>query len=502
MMAQASAPLTWQSIDWQVVEAHVDQLQMRIAKAVLNQQYGKVKALQWILTHSLYAKLLAVKRVTSNQGSKTPGVDYVVWTTPEEKMQAIKSLKRRGYNAQPLRRVYIPKSDGKRRPLGIPTIIDRAQQALHLLSLEPIAESMADKNAYGFRQKRCCADAIEQCMRSLWQKGSAEWILEGDIEACFDNISHEWLLSNVPIDRKMLDEWLKSGYIHQNSYHPTIAGTPQGGIISPTLLVITLAGLEEAITTAISKRKDKVHLISYADDFVITGATQEVLVDKVKPIVQSFLAIRGLTLSERKTKISNINDGFDFLGLTIRKYKDKVLSKPSKTSIKRFFANLRHSVKTNKTAKTENLIRILNPKIFGWANYFRFSSAKQIFGSMEHRIFRLIWGWIHSRHPRKSAKWRKRQYFRSKGLDNSVFTTKLINKKGTVEYLDLVKITKIRIKRHIKIIADATPYDPKFTEYFKLRESSKRRGKGIISDSTSYSKMMELLGQNTGCRKA
>lgn len=177
---------SWRQTDWQRAEAEVRRLQMRIAKAVQLGKWGKAKALQWLLTHSHYAKLLAVRRVTQNAGAKTPGVDKVLWQTTELKQEAVSSLRRRGYQAQPLRRIYIPKKNGKQRPLGIPTMKDRAMQALHLLALEPIAEITADKNSYGFRPKRSTADAIGQCFITLSRKASAQWILEGDIKACFD----------------------------------------------------------------------------------------------------------------------------------------------------------------------------------------------------------------------------------------------------------------------------------------------------------------------------
>jgi RNA-directed DNA polymerase len=192
MIGASSAKFSlWESINWTPMEELVNRLQMRIAKATKKRKYGKVKALQWILTNSFFAKLLAIKRVTSNSGSKTPGIDKIIWKTSLQKIKAIKTLYRRGYNPQPLRRIYIPKKNNKQRPLGIPTIRDRAMQALHLLALEPIAEIQADANSYGFRPKRSGADAIAQCFLSLCRKNSARWILEGDIKSCFDLISHD-----------------------------------------------------------------------------------------------------------------------------------------------------------------------------------------------------------------------------------------------------------------------------------------------------------------------
>lgn len=323
----------WKSIDWQLVERRVKRLQMRIAKAAKEKRHGKAKSLQWLLTHSYDAKLMAIKRVTGNRGGKTAGVDNIVWTTPKQKMQAVKALNRRGYRAQPLRRIYIPKKNHQQRPLDIPTLKCRAMQALYLLALEPIAELKADKNAYGFRQERCCADAIEQCFRALAKKSSAQWILEGDIKSWFNKISHDWLQSNIPMDKKMLNQWLKSGYEYKHELYVTEEGIAQGSIISPTWLNMTLSGLEEAVKSVVPKRS-KVNITIYADDFIITGNSKEILEATVIPAVTNFLRVRGLELSKEKTRITHINDGFDFLGFNIRKYQGKLLIKPSKNNIK------------------------------------------------------------------------------------------------------------------------------------------------------------------------
>ena len=222
--------VSWHQINWYEAHQHVRRMQLHIAKATREGNARKVKSLQRLLTHSFYAKALAVKRVTENQGKATPGVDGQTWSTPEAKFQAISSLKRKGYKPLPLRRMYIPKSNGKMRPLGIPIMRDRAMQALHKLALEPVAETLADKNSYGFRPERACADAIGQTFIVLGQKTSAQWILEGDIKSCFDEISHDWLMNNVPMDKGILRKWLKAGYIDRKKLFPTDAGTPQGGL--------------------------------------------------------------------------------------------------------------------------------------------------------------------------------------------------------------------------------------------------------------------------------
>ena len=226
----SSASAKWDSINWNHTEAEVHRLQMRIAKAISEGRHGKVKALQWLLTHSFHAKVLAVKRVVQNKGGKTPGVDNIIWKTPQQKMKAALSLTRKGYQPQPLKRIYIPKKDGRPRPLSIPTMKCRAMQGLHLLALEPVSEFYADKNSYGFRPKRSTADAIDACFKALSKKSSSQWILEGDIKSCFDKISHEWLRANIPMDQEILSKWLTAGYIDDGVLHQSELGTPQGGL--------------------------------------------------------------------------------------------------------------------------------------------------------------------------------------------------------------------------------------------------------------------------------
>ena len=262
--ASSYGTVQWPDINWAQCIGNVRRLQMRIVKATQEGRWNRVKVLQRLLTSSFSGKAIAVKRVTENEGGKTAGVDGRVWSTPEAKSQGLQSLNRHGYNPLPLRRVYIPKSRDKMRPLGIPTMKDRAMHAVHLAALEPISETTADWNSYGFRPERATQDAIEQCFKVLSQEASAMWIFEGDIRGCFDNINHEWLIDNIPMDKKILRKWLKAGYVHKRILYPTEAGTPQGGIISPTLSNMTLDGLEAELGRF--RRQDKVHMVRYADD--------------------------------------------------------------------------------------------------------------------------------------------------------------------------------------------------------------------------------------------
>lgn len=473
--ASSASRLAWGTIEWHQVTMEVKQLQMRIAKAVREKRYGKAKALQWLLTHSFSAKLLAVRQVVLSSGAKTPGIDGIVWKTQNQKMQAVYSLQRRGYQPQPLRRIYIPKKQkGSLRPLSIPCLIDRVMQALHLLALEPVMETEADKHAYGFRSKRSCADAIGQCFTALARKTSAPWILEGDIRACFDRLSGKWLEDNILTDKVILSKWLTAGYMEERTLHPTLDGVPQGGVISPALLVLALKGLEETVRNVTSP-KDYINVISYADDFVITGATKEVLENKVMPLVATFLKERGLDLSIEKTKITHIDDGFNFLGFNVRKYKGKLLIKPSKENIKIFLGKTRVLIKSNATVKTENLIWQLNPKIRGWAKYYRHVVSKATFSYVDDRIFKALMQWIDRRHPEKNAPWKKDKYFRSQGMRQWIFSVKVKNRCGKHYFLDLFSASQLPIRRHIKIKAKANPYDPQYAEYFSKREHLKMK---------------------------
>jgi len=465
--ASLAESLDWKSLPWDQFRQQVRRLQMRIAKAIKEKRYRKAKALQWILTHSKAAKFLAIQRVTTNKGHRTPGVDKKVWRTDQQKLAAIGLLKRRGYKPQPLRRIYIKKKNGKLRPLSIPTILDRAFQALYMLALQPIAETCADKNSYGFREGRSCADAIKQCFIVLAKRTSPQWVLEGDIKACFDQISQPWMLKNIPMDRRVLGQWLKAGYMENNRLFPTTAGTPQGGIASPVLANLTLDGMESAIRAAIDPKRDKVNVIRYADDFAVTGASKEILEQKVKPAVVQFLEERGLKLSEEKTVITHITEGFDFLGQNVRKYGQKLLIKPTRQSVRGVLEKARDRIKKAHGHKAEILIRKLNPLLRGWANYHRHVVSKRTYGRVDYYLHGMLRRWARREHPNKSAGWIRQRYFSAdvKGA----FSIRTQDRKGQPKVLKVYRLADTVIERHIKIRGAANPYDPADTEYFEKR---------------------------------
>lgn len=491
--ADAVSALTteWKTINWSVVASEVRKLQVRIAKAASERKWRKVKSLQWLLTHSYSAKCMAVRKVTQNKGKKTPGIDGIILDTYEAKMAMVKSLKRRGYQPKPLRRIYIPKSNGKRRPLGIPSMLDRCQQALHTLAVLPVAETTADWNSYGFRPERCTADAIEQIFNALCRKGSPQWILEGDIKACFDMISHRWMIENICMDTAILKKWLTAGFMEKGKLFPTEAGTPQGGIASPTLANMVLDGMEDLIGHKYGSFKldghrrryvkSSVQLIRYCDDFVITARSKDVLEKEVKPLISEFLSERGLQLSEEKTKVTHISEGFDFLGQNIRKYRfgktnSRLLIKPSRKNVKTFLQAVRKTIKASRGARQENLIEQLNPKIRGWSNYHRSVVSKEIFSKVDAAIWKALYKWARSRHTNKNKSWVFNRYFKPIGLQQGRFSCIIKNEKNESRLVVLQQASKTEIRRHCKIQGRANPFNPTFNEYFENRISVKMRG--------------------------
>lgn len=461
----------WKTIGWNQAETEVNRLQVRIAKAAQSKKYNKVKQLQYLLTHSFYAKMLAVRKVTTNKGKKTAGIDGVLWSTPASKMKAILKLTDKGYNAKPLKRVFIDKKGKKeKRPLGIPTMYDRAIQALYALALDPVSEVTADTNSLGFRKGRGCQDAREYIFNTLAQKVSAKWVLEGDIKGCFNNISHEWLISNVPMDKNVLKQFLKSGYVFEHELFPTDNGAPQGGNISPIFANLALDGIQNVLAKRfhtnskgnIAQRtssKNKVNLCRYADDFIVTAATKEIA-QEAKEIIKNFLKTRGLELSESKTVISHIDDGFDLLGWNFRKFDGKLIVKPSKKSIKNLIDSLSETIlREGKAWEQGVLIQKLNAQIRGWTNYHQTSVASKVFSHIDYVLFNLLYRWAKFRHPKKGAKWVARRYWHQQGNRSWVFST---------DKIELINASHTPIIRHTSIRMNANPYLD--MEYFTKRK--------------------------------
>ncbi|KKG07021.1 group II intron reverse transcriptase/maturase [Methanosarcina mazei] len=456
----------WRSIDWHVAEKSVNKLQVRITKAVIQNKWHLVKRLEYLLTHSYYAKLLAVRKVTQNKGKRTAGIDGNKWLTPESKMIAALSLTGNRYKAQPLRRVFIQKrGKKKKRPLGIPTMYDRAMQCLYSLALEAIAEVISDSRSFGFRKFRSTKDSCQQVFTCLSRKMSAQWILEGDIKGCFDHINHRWLLDNIPMDKSILTQFLKAGFVYQRHLNPTKAGTPQGGLISPILANMALDGIEKLLLIRYPKRGRKyckVNFVRYCDDFVVTADSEETA-GEIKDLLKTFLKERGLELSDDKTLITNINEGFDFLGWNFRKTRGKLLIKPSKESIQKFVEKVSQTIKSGKSWPQELLISKINPIIRGWTNYHRSVVSSEIFRKLDHILWEILWKWAKRRHPNKSKRWIAKKYWKQSNTRRWNFQT---------ENNRLLFLSDTRIQRHIPLKLQMNPFLD--NDYFHERQNKLR----------------------------
>lgn len=483
----------WQDINWQDVESHVRRIQERIFRATQRQDWRRVRSLQKLLARSTSNKLLAIRCVTQeNRGRHTPGVDGKVYDSPAARMAlSQEDLSFKGYRPRPVRRVYIPKANGKQRPLGIPTVKDRVMQAIVKAALEPEWEARFEPNSYGFRPGRCTMDAIEQIFAVLHQEGSSAWILDADISGCFDHIAHEPLLAQVPVFQTTIRRWLQAGVVELGHYSDTEAGTPQGGVISPLLANIALDGMERLFGCQTpdgryllpSKRKGPnkgISLIRYADDFVVTASSREVLEEYVVPLLTAFLAERGLTLSEAKTRIVHRDEGFDFLGFTIRRFKRALLVTPQKEKVQAHLRRLKAILDGNKTATVEGVVHQLNPVIWGWAGYYRACCASATFSTISHRLWQMTWRWAKRRHPNKTSQWVYERYYRRVGTRKWVF--------GTVR-TTLRNPTRMHIRRHAKVRHYHSPYDPSLRAYWA--ERNRRR----VSGQANSGRKLEVLGR-------
>ena len=490
----------WRSLNWKQIERRVFKLQRLIFKASSRGEVSKVRKYQKLLTKSYYARLLAVRRVTQdNQGKKTAGVDGVRNLKPKQRFNLVKMIKRMKKKAKPTRRVWIPKPGrDEKRPLGIPTMYDRALQSLHKMALEPEWEAKFEPNSYGFRPGRSAHDAIEQIYKCINRK--PKYVLDADIAKCFDRINHKALLDKIGNyhGKKLIKTWLKAGVMDDKHFQETVEGTPQGGVISPLLANIALHGMEEAIkeyaisepltkwTTAYSEknghhqkridareRRNSLALIRYADDFVIMHQNIEVLLGARK-VIEEWLKPYCLELKPEKTRIAhtlhqyeNEEPGFDFLGFNIRQYEVstsmkrgyKTLIKPSKKSVKNHYANIKDVCDRLKAAPTEVLISKLNPIIRGWSNYYSAVVSKETFSCLDNLVWKRIWRWCKRRHPNKGRRWVKARYFKPIGNRNWV-----LNANG----YELALHSDTDIIRHVKVKGNSSPYDGQ-TYYWAAR---------------------------------
>jgi RNA-directed DNA polymerase len=491
---------TWADINWHAVEGNVRRLQERIYRATTNQAWRTVKSLQTLLVRATSTKLLAIRRMTQeNQGKHTAGIDGVVYDTPEARWKLFQEgLSLQGYTPRPVRRVYIPKDNGKERPLGRPTGKDRVMQAIVKAALEPEGAARFEANSYGFRPGRCTMDAIEAIHTTLNHKNSSPWVLDADISGCFDNIDHEPLLATLPVFTTTLRRWLKAGVVALGFSAPTDTGTPQGGVISPLLANVARDGMERLFDAEDAEGRPQkptrhkginkgIAVIRYADDFVITAPTREVLETYARPHMADFLQQRGLALNEGKTRIIHIREGLNFLGFHIRKFgsrEEKLLTVPQKEKALKHVRAIRSYLDAHKQTPAVKVIKALNPVIRGWANYYRHSAAKKVFSKVQNAQWHMLWHWAKRRHPNKSSQWVKARYFRSDG------STTFHEKKA-----ELVKPDATPITRFTKVTGKSSPYDP------ALRHDWMERKKRQVGRET-FAKERLRLHQRQGYRCA
>ena len=474
----------WNSVNWRKANKVVRRLRQRIFKATRSGNVKLVRNLQRLLMRSYSNILISVRKVTQiNQGKDTPGVDKLVVKTPKARGLLVDILtKFIPWKPYPTRRVYIPKANGKKRPLGIPSIIDRCLQAIVKNALEPYWESKFEGSSYGFRPGRSAHDAIGKIYLIARPNKTKKWVVDADIKGCFDNIAHEPLMKaigNFPA-RKLIHLWLKAGYVDKGAFYETSMGTPQGGIISPLLANIALHGLEKALGikhnlsgAIISKRA----VVRYADDFVVFCETKEDA-EKTVSILNEWMKKRGLTLSDEKTKIVNLIEGFDFLGFNIRHYPVsntktglKILIKPSKQTMQNVRNKLRQVWLENKSQNIEHLIDKLNPIIRGIANYLRIGVSSEAFSNLDNWMYMREKRYAKRMHPNKSDKWLAKRYWGRLNLDrmdNWVFGNKEFNN-------ILLKFSWFNIERHALVKGTSSPDDPELRQYWGEREESKSK---------------------------
>lgn len=463
---QADGNLDWEQIDQLAIDDSIRKLRQRIFRATQQQRFNQARSLMKLMLRSYSNLLHSVHLVTEkNKGRRTAGVDNQVALTPKDKTELVREMIGRIHRqVKPVKRIRIPK-DGtsKTRPLGIPTIKDRIAQAMLKNALEPSWEARFEPNSYGFRPGRSCHDAIQQCWINFNARAHRVWILDADIKGAFDNIDHDFILNRlgtVP-GRELVKKWLKAGYVEADMLHATETGTPQGGVISPLLLNIALDGLESFLGS-------KYGVVRYADDFVICARTRSEI-ESARNSISQWLAERGLALHEEKTKITHINDGFNFLGFSVRRYGGKCLIKPQKQKVLSFLQSLNRWLNHHRDAQPIDVIKHFTPILRGWSNYYKTVVSKRTFSYVAHRTWQMLWRWCLRRHPNKGKHWVFQKYFQTVQNRSWKFFGDYQMSNGKTKRVFLFDISAVAIARHIKIRASASPDDPKLGLYWHKR---------------------------------
>jgi RNA-directed DNA polymerase len=477
--------LNWDAVDWRVHEQNVVRLRRRIFTATRKQDWATVRSLQKMMLRSWSNTLLSVRQVTQrNAGRRTAGIDGEIALSSSARARTAVRVHHTcsSWDPLPVRRVHIPKANGKQRPLGIPVIMDRCHQARVRNALEPEWEARFEPRSYGFRPGRSCADAVGILFNTLrGAQARRVWIVDADLTAAFDKIDHDRLLAalgSFPA-KELIGRWLKAGVVEKGTFTPTGEGSPQGGVISPLLMNVALHGLEEA--AGVRYHRSGAHageairgtptLVRYADDMVACCHSRQ-QAEQVKAGLAEWLAPRGLSFNENKTRIVHLDEGFDFLGVNVRRYRGRtLLIKPSPDAVRRIRKRLTDEMRGLRGSNAGAVIARLNPIIRGWAAYYRGVVSSKIFNALDKHVWWLAFQWARHNHSNKSKKWIVRRYFgkfNKARNDRWVFGDRAgSTSRGAVPYL--VKFAWTPIVRHQIVTGGASPDDPDLSEYWARR---------------------------------